>query len=73
SFMVSGTFLDVAYFEVYYQLIGAVILLKERVRERLAEPQAQQDEISAIQYDVRRPVYARMTTRGTLVGRGHGV
>ena len=34
-YMVCGTFLDIAYFEIYYFLIALVILIKERVREAL--------------------------------------
>jgi len=33
SFLVNGTFLDIAYFELFYFLIVVVILLKECVRK----------------------------------------
>lgn len=35
AYMVCGTFLDIAYFEMFYFLIALVILTKERVREAL--------------------------------------
>ena len=35
GFAVAGTFLDFAYFDVYYQLVAAVIILKELQRQQL--------------------------------------
>ena len=36
GYMVAGTFLDFAYFDVYYQLVAAVIVLKCLARQQLA-------------------------------------
>jgi probable O-glycosylation ligase (exosortase A-associated) len=33
AFMVVGTFLDAAYFDMFYYLIGVIIILKERIRQ----------------------------------------
>jgi hypothetical protein len=40
GFVVAGTFLDVAYFDVYYQLIVIAIILKERQIEELTQSTA---------------------------------
>lgn len=36
AYAVAGTFLDFAYFDVYYQLVAVVVVLKEQVRQQLA-------------------------------------
>lgn len=36
GYLISGTFVDAAYFDIYYQLIGVVILLKAQMAEHLA-------------------------------------
>lgn len=36
GYAVAGTFLDFAYFDVYYQLVAAVVILKELQRQHLA-------------------------------------
>ena len=37
GYVVAGTFLDFAYFDVYYQLVAAVIILKYLARQQLAK------------------------------------
>jgi probable O-glycosylation ligase (exosortase A-associated) len=37
GYAVAGTFLDFAYFDVYYQLIAAVIILKDQMQRQLSE------------------------------------
>lgn len=37
SYAVTGTFLDTAYFDLYYQLVAVVIMLKQQVQFRLNE------------------------------------
>ena len=50
-FVVSGTFLDVAYFDLFYQLIAVVIILKGLIKveaaERFADRQAAQVSLPA--------------------------
>lgn len=40
GYAVAGTFLDFAYFDVYYQLVAAVIILKEQMRRQQRGPSA---------------------------------
>lgn len=46
GYVVAGTFLDVAYFDVYYQLIALIIILSKRQKEELAELQANSPSIT---------------------------
>jgi probable O-glycosylation ligase (exosortase A-associated) len=39
GFMVTGTFLDIAYFEIYYQLLAVVAILNEVVRRHAIDPE----------------------------------
>ena len=36
-YMISGTFLDIAYFDLFYQLIAVVIIVKDQVRQQLGK------------------------------------
>jgi len=38
GYMVSGTFLDVAYFDLFYQLVAAVIIAKELLMKAISVP-----------------------------------
>lgn len=38
AFMVSGTFLDIAYFEVYYTFVAVIVILKEIIANDLRKP-----------------------------------
>jgi len=40
GYSVAGTFLDVAYFDIYYQLVAVIIILNERQTEESAQLQA---------------------------------
>jgi probable O-glycosylation ligase (exosortase A-associated) len=40
GFMIMGIFVDFAYYEVYYQLLATIIILKERIRHAVAQTSA---------------------------------
>lgn len=37
GFMVMGTFVDFAYYEVYYQLVAVVVIIKQKMLQRGVE------------------------------------
>ena len=59
SYSASGTFLDAAYFEVYYYLIGASLLLKETVLHSCQETQTTASSENEVE-TIRRPAFARL-------------
>ncbi len=55
-YCIVGTFLDIAYFDVFYQLVGVVILLKEYMYRVVRSWHAKENELAHVQRRKRTPL-----------------